>query len=450
MSREKSLAEYGQKVEEAYRRRTPKSRQVVEEWASKYAPSGDYREGSWLEPYPIVMVRGDGCYLYDADGHSYIDFSNNWTAMVLGNNHPKVVEAIRQQIQTGLAMSAPTESVYQWGQMICERVTSVDKVRFCCSGSEAAMFAIRGARAYTGKDKILKMEGNYHGTYDPVEPGVGWQKLPPGLPKSVEKDVLVTRFNDKEAAQRVIEGNRDELAAVIVEGIMGAGGLIAPEEDYLKFLREVTTVNNVLLIIDEVISFRLSTGGAQHIYDVQPDFTVFGKTIGGGLPVGGFGGQEDIMAVFSPKRKEPAHHTGTFVATPVVASAGIASLSEMTKEALDKINALGDLLATELVRVLADLKIKAQVTGYGSLRQIHFTSEPVTHAAVSLMTQDKDILRLFHLGMLNRDIHMPKRGMYSLSIPMTDAEINKVVAATADTISELKPLIREIAPQLMC
>jgi len=449
MSREELLAEYTQKVEEAYRRRTPKSRQAVEEWASKYIPSGDYREGSWLEPYPTVMVRGDGCYLYDADGHSYIDFSNNWTALVLGNNPPKVVEAIKEQVKKGLAAAAPTESVYQWAQMICERVASVDRVRFCCTGVEAVMFAIRGARAYTGKDKILKMEGNYHGTYDPVEPDVGWQMLPIGLPKSVEQDVLVTRFNDKEAAERIIKENKDELAAVIVEGIMGAGGLIPPKDDYLKFLREVTTANNVLLIVDEVISFRLAIGGAQQIYDVKADLTVFGKTIGGGLPVGAFGGRQDIMAVFSPKRERPAHHTGTFAGNPVGAAAGIAGLKEMTKEALDRINSLGDSLAEGIQRVLSDLKIKAQVTGYGSLHQIHFTPEPVTHAAVSLITQDRNISRLFHLAMLNRDIFAAKRNAYHVSTPMTQTEIDKVITAIADALSELKTFIKEIAPQLL-
>jgi glutamate-1-semialdehyde 2,1-aminomutase len=449
MSKEELLAEYTQKVEEAYRRRTPKSRQAVEEWASKYIPSGDYREGSWLEPYPTVMVRGDGCYLYDADGHSYIDFSNNWTALVLGNNPPQVLEAIKEQVKKGLAAAAPTESVYQWAQMICERVASVDRVRFCCTGVEAVMFAIRGARAYTGKDKILKMEGNYHGTYDPVEPDVGWQMLPIGLPKSVEQDVLVTRFNDKEAAERIIKENKDELAAVIVEGIMGAGGLIPPKDDYLKFLREVTTANNVLLIVDEVISFRLAIGGAQQIYDVKADLTVFGKTIGGGLPVGAFGGRQDIMEVFSPKRERPAHHTGTFAGNPVGAAAGIAGLKEMTKEALDRINSLGDLLAEGIQRVLSDLKIKAQVTGYGSLHQIHFTPEPVTHAAVSLITQDRNISRLFHLAMLNRDIFAAKRNAYHVSTPMTQSEIDKVVTAIADALSELKPFIKEIAPQLL-
>lgn len=449
MSKERSLVEYRQKVEETYRRRTPKSRQKVEEWASKYCPDGDYREAVWLEPYPTIMTRGDGCYLHDVDGHRYIDFSNNWTALVWGNNHPKIIAAIRKQVQDGLAISAPTENVYQWAQMICERVPSVDKVRFCCSGTEAAMHVVRAARAFTGKDKILKMEGCYHGMYDVLEPGTGWQTLPTGLPKSVERDVLVTRFNDKEAAERIIRENRDELAAVIVEGIMGAGGLIPPEDDYLKFLRKVTAENDVLLILDEVITFRLSTGGAQQIYDVQPDLTVLGKTIGGGLPVGGFGGRKDVMAVFSPKRERPAHHSGTFVGNPVGAAAGIAGLKEMTKETLDRINSLGDSLAEGIQRVLADQKIKAQVTGYGSLHQLHFTPEPVTHAAVSLTTQNKDIVRLFHLAMLNRDMFIAKRNMYNVSIPMTQTEINEAITATAEALSELKPVIKDIAPQLL-
>lgn len=449
MSREELLAEYRQKIEEVYRQRTPKSRQTIEEVAKKYMPGGDYREGVWFKPYPTVMAGGDGCYLNDVDGHTYADFSNCWTAMVLGNNHPKVVAAIREQAQKGLAMAAPTSNVYEWAKIICDRVASVQRLRFCCSGAEAVMFAIRCARAYTSKDKILKMKGCYHGTYDPVEPAVGYQRLPTGLPESVERDVLVVQFNDKEAVEKIIKENKDELAAVIVEGIMGAGGLIPPKDDYLKFLRKVTTENNVLLVIDEVISFRLSTGGAQQIYDVKPDLTVFGKSIGGGLPVGAFGGREDVMAVFSPEQERPAHHSGTLVATPVGAAAGIAALKEMTKEALDRINSLGDSLADGIKNVLSELQIKAQVTGYGSLHQIHFTPEPVTHAEVSLLAQDKDILRLFHLAMLNRDVFIPKRGMYNISMPLSETELNKAVTATADALSELKPLIKEIAPQLI-
>ncbi len=448
MSRKELVAKYSMKIEEAYHKRTPQSREVIKN-AARYVPDGDFRVSVWLEPYPTVMARGDGCHLYDVDGNDYLDFSSNWTSMILGNNHPKIIEAIRQQAPLGSAMAAPHPSAYEWAKMICDRIPSIDRVRFCTSGSEAVMFAIRAARAFTGRDKILKMEGNYHGSYDPMEMTTGWRKLPWGLPKSVEKDVLVTPFNDKAAAEKIIKENKDELAAVIVEGILGAAGMIPPEDDYLKHLQEVASQNDVLLIIDEVISFRLATGGAQQIFNVKPDLTVLGKTIGGGLPVGAFGGRQDVMAVYSPRQKRPAHHAGTFVATPIAAVAGIANLKEMTAETLDRINSLGWSLAESLQKILDDLKIKAQIKGYGSLQQLHFTPEPVFTASTAYFTQDRDVLRLFHLSMMNKGVFIGNRGFYSISTPMSKTEINKALAATAECLSELKPLIQEIAPKLI-
>jgi len=395
------------------------------------------------------MARGDGCRLYDEDGHEYLDFSNNWTSMILGNNHPKVVEAICNQAPQGSAMAAPPQRAYEWAKILCDRIPSVDKVRFCTSGTEAVMFAVRAARAYTGKDKILKMEGNYHGSYDIMEMTVGWRKLPPGLPKSVEQDVLVTPFNDKETAERLIKENKDQLAAVIVEGIMGAGGMIPPEDDYMQFLQQVAHDNDVLLIADEVISFRLSTGGAQQVYDFKPDLTALGKTIGGGLPVGAFGGRKDVMAVYSPRHKRPAHHAGTFVASSIAVAAAVAGLKELTADAIERINSLGWSLRDKLQGVLDDLKIKAQIKGYGSLQQLHFTPEPIHHAETAFFTQDRDILRLFHLSLMNKGIFIPNRGFFSISTPMTEAETDRAVQATAETLTELKPLIEQIAPQLI-
>jgi len=448
MSKKERVAEFSQKIEEIYLQRTSKSREIIED-AKRFVPDGDMRISIWFEPYTAVMAKGDGCHLYDEDGNDYLDFSNNWTSMILGNNHPKIVEAICQQAPMGSAMAAPPQRAYEWAQLLCERIPSVDRVRFCTSGTEAVMFAIRAARAFTGKDKILKMEGNYHGSYDPMEMTVGWRKLPPGLPKSAELDLLVVPFNDKAAAEKMIKENKDELAAVIVEGVMGAAGMIPPEDDYLKFLEETAHANDVLLILDEVISFRLSTGGAQEIYGVQPDLTALGKTIGGGLPVGAFGGREEVMAVYSPRHKHPAHHAGTFVATPIAVAASVAGLKEMTAEAIDRINVLGWSLAEQLQSALDELKIKAQIKGYGSLQQIHFTPEPISTASTAFFTIDRDILRLFHLSLMNKGIFIPNRGFFAVSTPMGEAEIERAVKASAETLAELKPLIGKIAPQLI-
>ncbi len=448
MTKKERVAEYSRKIEDIYLQQTSKSREIIED-AKRFVPDGDMRISIWFEPYPAVMAKGDGCHLYDEDGNDYLDFSNNWTSMVLGNNNPRVVEAICKQAPMGSAMAAPPKRAYEWAQILCERIPSMERVRFCTSGTEAVMFAIRAARAFTGKDKILKMEGNYHGSYDPMEMTVGWRRLPPGLPKSAELDMLVVPFNDKIAAEKMIKENKDELAAVIVEGVMGAAGMIPPEDDYLKFLEETAHANDVLLILDEVISFRLSTGGTQEIYGVKPDLTVLGKAIGGGLPSGAFGGRKEVMAVYSPRHKHPAHHAGTFVATPIAVAASVAGLKELTAEAIDRINGLGWSLAKGLQSVLDELKIKAQIKGYGSLQQIHFSPEPISTASTAFFTIDRDILRLFHLSLMNKGIFIPNRGFFAVSTPMGEAEINRAVEASAETLTELKPLIEEIAPQLI-
>jgi glutamate-1-semialdehyde 2,1-aminomutase len=415
MTKEEIVNDYSRKIEEVYKKRTPKSAGIIND-AAKYVPDGDFRISIWSEPYTAVVARGD---------------------------------AICNQAPRGSAMAAPPARAYEWAQILCDRIPSVEKVRFCTSGTEAVMFAIRAARAFTGKDKILKMEGNYHGSYDIMEMAVGWRKLPPGLPKSVEQDVLVTPFNDKETAEKLIKENKDELAAVIVEGIMGAGGMIPPEDDYIKFLQQIAHDNDVLLIADEVISFRLATGGAQQVYDFQPDLTALGKTIGGGLPVGAFGGRDEVMAVYSPRHKRPAHHAGTFVASSIAVAAAVAGLKELTADAIDGINSLGWSLKEKLQGILGDLKIKAQITGYGSLQQIHFTPEKVSTASTAIFTQNRDVLRLFHLSLMNKGIFIPNRGFFAISTPMIEADIDKAAEATAECLTELKPLIQKIAPQLV-
>lgn len=449
MPGEKLLAEYRQRIEGEYRRRTRKSLEIIEK-GSKYCPGGDYRSGSWFSPYPVVSSTGKDCWITDVDGNTYLDVNNNYTSMVLGNSNAAVAAAIKAQVDKGPTIAASSENAFEWAQLICERIKSVEQVRFCTSGSEADMHAIRAARAFTGKDKILKMEGNYHGSYDPLETSAGWGKLPWGLPKSVEQDILVTPFNDEAAAEKIVSKYKNELACIIVEPVMGAAGIIPARKEYLHFLQKLCQDNGLLFIVDEVITFRLDVGGAQRPYGLKPDITVLGKNIGGGLPVGAFGGRADIMTIhFAGRRPKPmVHHSGTFVATLVGCAAGIAAVKELTAERIAHINKLGENLASGLRAILGELGIKGQVTGTGSLLQIHFVNHPVTNAS-HLFDQNRDVINLFQLCMLNRNVFMPARGFFAISTPTTQKEIDKALAASRDSLLELKPLIEEIAPEIV-
>lgn len=311
-------------IERAYVSRTKMSK-IFDETACQYLPGGSTRSATDTHPYPIYMDGGKGCILTDVDGNEYIDFMNNYTALILGHAHPKVKQAISEQMQKGILLGAPSQNQYELGQLICERVDSVDRVRFCNTGTEAVMYVLRAARAVTGKRKVVKMEGGFHGTTEQVEISVspdlalaGRAERPISLPdtqgitQGVLQDVLVVPYNNIDATKKIINENRKEIAAVIVEPVMGYAGMIPAEKEFLEFLRKITVQNNIILVFDEIITFRLAPGGAQEIYGVKPDLTTFGKIIGGGLPIGAFGGRGDIMDIFSPKRENPMHHSGTF------------------------------------------------------------------------------------------------------------------------------------------
>ncbi|HEX78267.1 MAG TPA: aspartate aminotransferase family protein [Dehalococcoidia bacterium] len=442
MSREKLLAEITKKYEQAYERRTSKSRAILER-ARRYMPGGDTRISIWFQPYPIWIDKAQGCRFTDVDGHEYIDFHNCYTTMILGHANPKVVDAVREQAARGTALGALIPTVVRWAELICDMVESVDKVRFTNSGSEAVMMALRVARGFTGKDMILKTDGCYHGSYDPVV----YPSDATGIPRSAQGDSLIVPYNDKAAAEKAIVENRDRLAAVIVEGAMGATGMIPPRDGYLEFLREVTAENGVLFILDEVISLRLAIGGIQRIYGVRPDLTIMAKIIGGGYPVGAVGGREDIMQLFSPEARK-VFHAGTLNANPITATAGVATLEQLTAEEIERINGLGQSFAEGVRAIFARLNIKGQVTGIGSLQNIHFSDKPVVDGK-SAQEANKDLLHLFYLAMLERGIFSAARGLYAMSTPMTQKEVDTAVRAVEDVITELKPVIEDIWPELV-
>ena len=442
MSREQLLAGVTQKYEDTYRKRTPKSRATLEA-ARKYMPGGDTRTSIWFEPYPIWIDKAEGCRFTDVDGHEYIDFHNCYTTMILGHANPKVVAAVREQAAKGTALGALIPTVVRWSELVCNMVDSVDKVRFGNSGTEAVMIALRVARGVTGKDMILKTDGCYHGSYDPVV----YPSDATGIPKSTQGDSIIVPYNDKEAAGKAIVENKDRLAAVIVEGAMGATGMIPPRDGYLEFLRKVTTENGVLFILDEVISLRLAWGGVQSIYGIKPDLTTMAKIIGGGYPVGALGGREDLMQLFSPEVRK-VYHAGTLNANPMTATAGLATMEQLNATVIDKINELGKSFANGVRALFKRLNIKGQVTGIGSLQNIHFSDKPVVDGK-SAREANKDLLHLFYLAMLERGIFTPARGLYVMSTPMTQKEIDTAVKAVDDVVTELKPTIENIWPELI-
>lgn len=442
MNREQRLSEVVRKYETAYRKRNPKSFHLLET-AKKYMPGGDTRASIWFPPYPIWIDKADGCGFHDADGHEYIDFHNCYSTMILGHADPEVVAAVREQSARGTALGALIPKVVEWAERVCGMVESVDKIRFTNSGTEAVMMALRLARGYSGKDLILKTEGCYHGSYDPVV----YPSDVTGLPNSVQSDSLIVPYNDKEAAEEAIVANRDKLAAVIVEGAMGAAGMVPPKDGYLQFLRKVTEENNVLLILDEVISLRLAMGGLQGLYGIKPDLTTMGKIIGGGYPVGAVGGREDLMQLFSPKIHK-VNHSGTLNANPITATAGLATLMQLNETVIERINRLGESFAEGMRSLFAKLDIKGQVTGIGSLQNIHFSNMPVTDGK-SAQAVNTDLRHLFYLGMIERGFFSASRCMYVMSTPMTQKDIDSALAAAEDLLKELKPVIEDVWPELI-
>jgi len=442
MSREQLLAEVTKKYEDTYRKRTRKSEETLEK-ARRHMPGGDTRTSIWFEPYPFWIDKAEGCCFTDVDGNEYLDFHNCYTTMILGHANPKVVAAVREQAAKGTALGALIPTVVRWSELVCNMVDSVDKIRFCNSGTEAVMMGIRLARGLAGKDMLLKTDGCYHGSYDPVV----FPSAAAGISKGNQAESIIVPYNDKEAAGKAVAENKDRLAAVIVEGAMGAAGMIPPRDGYLEFLRQVTQENGILFILDEVISLRLAWGGVQSIYKIKPDLTTMAKIIGGGYPVGAIGGREDLMQMFSPDIRK-INHAGTLNANPITATAGLATMEQLNAEVVNYINKLGESFAEGVRAIFKRLNIKGQVTGLGSLQNIHFHDQPVINGKTA-REANKDLLHLYYLAMLERGCFSAARGLYVMSTPMTQKEIDTAVKTVDDVMTELKPTIEELWPELI-
>lgn len=431
-----------EKYENAYRARTPGSYRAFQ--SAKSFPGGSDRSGTFYRPYPFCIAEAAGCRVKDIDNNEYIDFHNCFTVTVLGHAHPAIVQAIQSQASKGTVFGGPTLAVFDWADAVCRRIKSVQKIRFANSGSEAMMFAIRAARAFTGKDVILKMQDGFIGTYDPaMSPSDA-----PGLPRSVRNDSITVPFNDRGAVEKAIVENSDRLAAVVLEPMMGRTGQIPPLQGYLPFVRDIASAHGVLLVFDEIQCFRVDYGGAQNIFGVEPDITVLGKIIGGGLAVGALGGRADIMDQLSPGGK--IYHSGTFTSNALTAAAGLAALQQLTISEIARINQLGERLAVRLRQLIDNAGVKAQVTGRGSLQNLHFSTVPVIDGRTSVEARKKyqDVRHIVFLALLDRGILSNEAGLFSISTPMSEREVDLAADALEEVLGELVPHLRNVHPEL--
>ena len=360
---------YGEVVGE-YRRLTPGSAALFERGGG-VLPGGDTRYSITTRPHPPYFERGEGPYIWDVDGNRRLDLNNNSTALVHGHAHPEIVAAVRSQAGQGTAWGGHNPIEVEWAQMICERVPSIERVRFANSGTEANMHMLKVARAATGRDLVLKLDGAYHGTYDGFEFAAagngGTVPSTGGVPTNLSANVVLGWWGDAEGVARLVRQNAERMAAVILTPFRSAGGFAHPPEGFLRTLREVTTETGVLLLFDEVISLRLGMGGAQRRYGVVPDMTALGKLIGGGLPVGAFGGRADIMSVTDPLGDMKVALAGTFNANPMTAAAGVAGLRLLTPEVYGRLDHLGGMLRSGLAEVVGERGLPLRVEGGGSL-----------------------------------------------------------------------------------
>lgn len=403
-----------------YLARTPRSAALFER-ATRSLPGGSTRTTVFAQPYPPYLAGGEGIRVRDVDENVYRDFLGNYTSLILGHAHPAVVAAVEAQVRRGSAFGAPTEAEVELAEEIRRRMPALERLRFTNSGTEATMFAIRAARAFTGRSVIARFERAYHGTHDTAMAGTS------GVPAEVSDLVVELPWGDPDGIERALGRRERDLAAIIVEPVQGAGGIRVAEAAFLAFLREYTERHGALLIFDEVISFRVGPGGAQGLLGVRPDLTALGKIIGGGYPLAAFGGRAEVMALFDARRGGALSHGGTFNGNPVAAAAGLATLRELTPERYAHLERLGGRLRGRLDAGIRAESLDARVEGVASLFQV-WTGEGVAATATGTTATGTTAPGLF-LGLLLEGFYLAPRGMGAIAVPAQDSDVDELAAA---------------------
>ena len=433
-------------LEESYIASSPRSREMFQQAAATMpaAAKGAY----FHKPYPLSMDRGEGCYVWDVDGRRFTDFVNHHTGQIIGHRNPSVMAAIEEQLTKGIVLGAPVGTEAELAAEICRRVESVESVRFTNSGTEATLHLVRLVRGITGRTKIAKFEGGYHGQHDAVEFSVG----PPldqagpatapvavpqvkGMAPRAAEEILILPYNDPESVQRLIEQHKDELACVMFDP---KAGIMPQKAEFVQFVRQVTEDNDILMVFDEIVGFGTGVGGLQTRFGVKPDLTSFAKVIGGGFPVGAFGGRADLMERFDTSKGNTGFfQSGTYCGHPVTMAAGLASLTVLDEEAFAHLEGLAVRLCSGLNALFKDADFPAQAVHDGPVFSVHFTTEELLNYR-ALSGAKKELVTPSYMLLLEEGYSMCyAMAMSAVSVPMETEHVDGLVAAIGRTLEKL-------------
>jgi len=414
-------------------------------------PGGHTRQTLVYPPHPFFAERGEGAHLYDVDGRRYLDFVNNYTSLIHGHAHRPTTSALVRAAQASGAPGAPTALELRMAEELQRRVPSLERVRFTVTGSEAVGFALRVARAHTGRSRVLKFEGGFHGSWDDMQQSIRSAPLAPGefalgaanSAGLAPTGTIVARYNDLDSACAAFARWGEEIAAVIIEPFLGNAALIAAAPGFLQALHALAREHGAVFVLDEIQSCRLAVGGAQSLHGVRPDLTTMGKSIGGGVPLAAFGGRADLMAVldgFDPDVPQP----GTFNAFPLSLAAGLETLQHLGEQQIDRLSELGEAVRERIRTTFAAHRVPVSVTGQGSMFHIALRDGQIADYA-DIATADATGWQLLHEQLLVREMYLTPRGTGCLSTPMTEENVERFAAALDGALTAL----RERRPELV-
>jgi len=429
--------------------------------ACKYLPGGISRNLVLRSPYPSYVANASGCYINDIDGNQRIDFANNMASLIHGHANPVIIEAVIEQLQKGTAYTLATEAEVRHAELLCNRVQGFEKIRFVNSGTEAVMAMIKAARAFTGRPKIAKAEGAYHGTYEPIEVSqtstpANWgdsnkpNRVPLvfGTPQGVVDDVLVFPFNDIEKTIAILDEYADQIACVIIDPIPHRVGLVEGSNQFVEAVYNWTRKNNSLMVFDEVVTFRVNYGGAQQNYTSQPDLTALGKIIGGGFPIGAFTGRADIMKVMDPTESKLLFPlSGTFSANPISMTAGRVAMELFDQEAVSNLNKLTQKAISQLNEAIKIADIPASITGAGSMFRVHLKATPPTTYRETYQVKELSVLlnKLIDYLFVTENLILTNTCACMFSTAITQKEVDRLAQAMLNGFKLIKPELEQLS-----